>query len=582
MHHATPDERPARSPQPETTEPADDQNFVQSPVRVGTTLRTAGPWWRLNVAGVIFGLIPAYLSLTPSLLPRPAILQGVMTAVIFLLGYAFGRLLWAIGRRVLPWRVSARVRRNVWISVLVVTAMGLSGLGAAALAWQNEVRELVEMPPGGAPHAGLFVLGLLPVTLLGLAIGRGFSTLYRRSRARRGTPVALGISVLVGIVAAAVIVSGAMFGVDRIYAASNAEPAEGLHAPTSAERSGGPGSEIPWDTLGRHGAAFVSEGPDAQQIRDITGRPAMEPIRVYAGLKSAPTTRERAALAVRELERTHAFDRDVLVVATSTGSGWLEPQTVDAVEYLHGGNTAIVSMQYAYTPSWVSFVFDPDAPVAAARDLFDAVSAAIHALPEGAHRPKLISYGLSLGAQGAQAVFTSLADVRARTDGALFVGSPNGTPLWQKLQSMRDPGSPEWQPVLDEGREVRWMARSGDLDLLPGAWEYPRVAYLQHASDPVTWLGPDLLWQEPDWLTPGQRSDQISPDMRWIPVVTAAQVLIDMLMGESVPARHGHNYGDLIVESWRAVTGSSVTDPAALARIQDTIMQMASIQPFGG
>ncbi|RLP74937.1 hypothetical protein D9V32_10905 [Mycetocola tolaasinivorans] len=579
MHNATPDNQTSHAP--ETARSSANPAAFVSPEKTAAE-RYRAPWWRLNVAGVIFGLIPAYLSLTPSLLPRPAILQGVMTGVIFLLGYAFGRLLWALGRRLLPWRVSTRVRRIVWIGVLVVMAIGLSGLGAAALAWQNEVRELVEMPPGGAPHAGLFILGLLPVTILGLAIGRWFSNLYRRIRARRGAPIALGGSILTAVLVVAVVVSGAMFGVDRIYAASNAEPAAELSAPTSTERSGGPGSEIPWDTLGRHGAAFVAEGPDAQKITEITGQPAIEPIRVYAGLKSAPTTAARAALAVRELERTHAFDREVLVVATSTGSGWLEPQTVDAVEYLHGGNTAIVSMQYAYTPSWVSFIFDPDASVAAARDLFDAVSAAIHALPEGAHRPKLISYGLSLGAQGSQAVFGSLADVRARTDGALFVGSPNGTPLWRSLQAQRDAGSPEWQPVLNEGREARWMARSGDLELLGGPWEFPRVAYLQHASDPVTWLGAELIWQEPDWLTPGQRSDQISPDMRWIPVVTAAQVLIDMLMGESVPARHGHNYGDLIVESWQAVTGSSVTDPAALARIQSTIMSMASIQPFGG
>ena len=32
----------------------------------------------------------------------------------------------------------------------------------------------------------------------------------------------------------------------------------------------------------------------------------MDPIRVYVGLHSAATYEERAALAVRELERTHA------------------------------------------------------------------------------------------------------------------------------------------------------------------------------------------------------------------------------------------------------------------------------------
>ena len=47
----------------------------------------------------------------------------------------------------------------------------------------------------------------------------------------------------------------------------------------------------------------------------------MEPIRVYVGLESADGTRDRVALAMAELERTNAFDRSVLVVNTTTGTG---------------------------------------------------------------------------------------------------------------------------------------------------------------------------------------------------------------------------------------------------------------------
>ena len=288
---------------------------------------------------------------------------------------------------------------------------------------------------------------------------------------------------------------------------------------------------------------------------------------MYAGLASAPTVQERADLIVAELERTGAFDRAVLVVATTTGSGWLEPQAVDAIEYLQGGDTAIAAMQYAYTPSWVSSVFDPDAPLESARVLFATIEARWSRLPEG-RRPLLLSYGLSLGAHGSQGVFADLADLRDRVDGALFAGSPNGSPLWRTLQAQRDPGSPAWQPVLDGGREVRWISRAGDEDLLAGPWERPRVLYLQHATDPVTWLSADLLFQ-PD----------VSPSMQWIPIVTALQVVVDMLGGEAVPALHGHNFGDVAVTGWRQVAGDAGLDAAAIARIRAEIESYAPIQP---
>jgi uncharacterized membrane protein len=179
-------------------------------------------------------------------------------------------------------------------------------------------------------------------------------------------------------------------------------------------------------------------------------------------------------------------------------------------------------------------------------------------------------------------VFSDIDDVRARTGGALFVGSPNGSELWRGLQSRREPGSPAWQPVLDEGREVRWMSRAGDEELLLGSWETPRVLYLQHATDPVTWLSPELLFAPPEWLRPEQRSADLSPSMRWIPVVTALQVTVDMLGGEAVPAEFGHNYGDVVVTGWRQIAGDAGLDPVAVARIQTEIETYAPISSYEG
>jgi uncharacterized membrane protein len=63
---------------------------------------------------------------------------------------------------------------------------------------------------------------------------------------------------------------------------------------------------------------------------------------------------QRAELALEELKRVGGFSRSVLVVATPTGTGWLDPGAVDTVEYLHAGDTAIVSMQYSHLPSWIT------------------------------------------------------------------------------------------------------------------------------------------------------------------------------------------------------------------------------------
>ncbi len=541
-------------------------------------------WWFIDPGGSVVGLLLAILSITPSLLPRPALFQGVITAVAFGVGYMLGALVWA-GIRALIARRSGQVprpsptlRRMLWVGYGVLWLAALVTLSALAVAWQNEVRVLVEMPPLDGAGIAAFLAGFVSVTLVLLAIGKATRRMFWALRRRSGLPVGLigtATVVVAGLAALAVVVTTA---IDSIYLERNGSPDAELIEPASTYRSAGADSAIGWDGLGRHGAAFVAGGPTASEISELIDAPALEPIRVYAGLDSADTMQARADLIVAELERTGAFERAVLVVATTTGSGWLEPQTVDALEYLHAGDTAIVSMQYAYTPSWVSFVFDPDAPVVAARVLFDAVEERWLQLPAN-DRPQLISYGLSLGAHGSQAVFADLDDLRSRTDGAMFVGSPGGSALWQTLQSERDAGSPAWQPVLDGGREVRWMSRVGEQPL-DGVWEQPRVLYLQHATDAVTWLVPELLWSAPEWLEPGQRGADVSPSMRWIPVVTAVQVGIDMLGGEAVPARHGHNFGDVVTAGWREVTGDAGLDAAALDRIQLKIESYAPILPY--
>jgi len=306
-----------------------------------------------------------------------------------------------------------------------------------------------------------------------------------------------------------------------------------------------------WESLGAAGRRFVAGGPSVDQLRAFAGGSTAgpvavrEPVRVYAGLDASGDLVATAQRVVAELDRTNAWDRSILVVATSMDTGTIDPGMADTLEFMHGGDTAIATMQYSYLPSWISFVADRDSPPAAGRALFEAVYGRWSRLPP-ARRPRLVVFGLSLGCFGAQGAFSGLQDVAARTDGALFVGAPGFTPVWTELTARRDPGSPEIAPVVDGGDTVRWGVQvPGGVDLWQTGndWEPPRVVYVQHASDAVVWWSPNLLWTKPDWLAEPRGLD-VSANVKWFPAVTFWQITADLFVSaaDDIPEGHGHQY----------------------------------------
>ena len=142
----------------------------------------------------------------------------------------------------------------------------------------------------------------------------------------------------------------------------------------------------------------------------------------------------------------------------------------------------------------------------------------------------------------------------------LWVGPPNSSNLWNALTQRRDPGTPEVQPRYDNGRTVRFAQASSAQEIAAIAdtppWTGTRVMFLQHASDPVVWWSPDLLFRKPDWLHEPPGFDR-SPAMAWYPIVTFWQVSADMAgnvtNSTGTPTGHGHNYGDSQLDGWVAV-----------------------------
>jgi uncharacterized membrane protein len=534
------------------------QPAVRSPEpRPAPADRPRRRWWVLSLPGCWGAVLLVCASLTPSLLPREGVTQGVVSGISAALGYGLGVLAAAVWRAFAD-RGARAPRPWAWRAFLVVAAVLVVVFSFLGRRWQGDLRALMGMPeePLGrallAPVVALVVFAvLLAVCRAVRAAGRGIARLASRwvgPSAARALGV-LGVAAVALLLVSGVAVDGLLAAADRTFALEDEGTAEGVERPESPLRSGGPGSLIGWETLGREGRTLVAGGPSAAEIGAFTGTAATEPVRVYSGMATADDVQTRAQRAVDDLQRAGGFDRARLLVATTTGRGWLDAGSLSAFEYIAGGDSAIVSMQYSYVPSGLSYLVDQTRARAAGRELFDAVYERWTALPPDA-RPELYAFGESLGSFGAEAAFSGEYDLRNRVTGALFVGPPNFNALHTEFREARDPGSPEIEPVYRGGRTVRF---SNDVGAgVPPAdvpWTGTRVLVLQHPSDPITWWSPSLLLRRPDWLAEPAGRDVLD-EMTWLPLVTFWQVTLDMPFSVDVPEGHGHRYTRESVDAW--------------------------------
>ncbi len=533
---------------------------------------------RYGWSGTVMAVLLAGSSFTPSLLPRSPVLQGLLAGIVAAFGYGVGEsVAWAV-RRVTPWRPSPRTTRRAWRVLAVAGAVFTIAVLVAGWRWQADLHELMGLgAPAGYDSVLIAVLALLVFVGL-VALGRVLRRLTGWVLRHTVGRLPLWLARTIAVTAVVLLVVGLLTGVifrgfiavsNATFSVKDTTTDAGSVQPTDPERSGSPPSLIAWDTLGRQGRNFVARGPTESEIAEFTGAPAMVPVRVYAGLQSAPTEQARADLLVEDLRRAGGFDREALVVVTTTGTGWVDPAAVDSLEYMLGGDTAIAAAQYSYLPSWISFLVDKSKAQATGVAVFESVYDAWKHLP-AASRPRLYISGESLGAFGGQEAFASLDDMAARTGGAVLVGTPNFTELSSTLVANRDAGSPERLPVYQQGAIARWAAVPADLAQPAGTWGPPRITYLQHASDPIVWWSPNLLLHRPDWLREPRGADVLS-ETQWLPWVTFWQVTADMVYSTGVPDGHGHVYKREYVDAWAAVTQPAGWTAADTARLRKLI-----------
>ncbi len=520
----------------------------------------------------------AALSFTPSLLPRGGFIQGLVCGITAAIGYGLGVLaawLW----RAFADREPRRPKPSSWRTFFIASGLLLVVAFALGQYWQHEIRSLMGVTEYNialvvaSPLVALFFFALF------LLIGRGIRRVYhwvadllgrwfgRRAAGATGWVL---VTATVYLLVSGVLIDGLVSAMDETFSVGNTITQEGVVQPTTGLRSGGPGSMVSWDSLGREGRTFAATGPTASDIASVVHQPAKEPIRSYAGLDSAEETEQRAALAVDDLQRAGGFERANLLVVTTTGSGWVDPALVAPFEYLTGGDAATVAIQYSYLPSWLSFLVDQSKAREAGRALFDTVYDRWSKLPSD-QRPKLYVSGESLGTFGGETAFSGEYDVRNRTAGTVWAGPPNFNTLFREFSDHRDAGSPEIQPVYKNGRTVRFATDPASAIPPEGQpWDGTRVLYLMHPSDPIVWWSPQLVFTEPDWIGETAGKDVLQ-GMFWMPFVTFWQVTADLPFSTGVPAGHGHKYTTEYVDGWYAVMQPSGVTPADLPALRSAV-----------
>lgn len=527
----------------------------------------------LSGPGLALGTLFLAAALTPTLVPRSALSQGVINGLSFTAGYGIGVFVALAWNALLLPRLVGRAL--VWgRSVVACSCIGVAVYALwQAAEWQNNLRALM----GLEPIRGLGVLTIAGVTLavfMGLVLLARVFRVTRYAIARRLEPVLRRpIAVAVGLLLTAwvfysigtgLVVGRVMEAFDISYAELDGMLEEASPRPSDPLKSGAPQSLLDWRRLGRAGRAMVAAAPSREQIEDATGRPASEPLRVYVGRNSGETVDERARLALAELLRIGAFNRSTLVVTTPTGTGWVDPEGQAALEFLLRGDVATVAVQYSYLPSWLALLAESDYGAETARAVFAAVYGYWQTLPK-ASRPRLYLHGLSLGALNSDLSHDLYQVIGDPYDGAFWVGPPFSSRTWKHVTRLRNAGTPAWLPEFRDGSTIRFTAQENQVSHAAARWGSYRVVYLQYASDPVTFFDPGSLWRRPPWLQAPLGPD-VTPDIVWIPVVTFVQLAIDLVLATTTPRGHGHVYAfEDYFDGWYGLTEAPGWTPESIA-----------------
>lgn len=572
-------------------------NFVRLAVTVSDRLNpiTSGPAGPLKAGAALdaFG---------PSLMPRTSVHQGIAAGLAVLAAGAVGSSVDVLARRIAPassplaWRVGARAvlaaagaamagtretpeeptskaalrsagrlmsvaalggiiheagkeAQNKVDTPLVPIVTGLGGFAYVASRWGKELetrkgviqRWTEDDKPANLPTSLAIAFG---VASLGRLIGSG----YESSRDSLVSYVgdgpghaAIGRTINSGLWTAGAV---ALYnGLVQRISKNNSKVEEAFATPPSSPYvSGGPNSISPFEELGLQGRRFVTEVVPPETIEGTLGGPAAtHPIRAYVGVDSEPIyATGRSELALDEMERLGAFDRKYLLLVSPTGTGWVDHTVVESAEILARGDIATVCIQYGRAPSFLE-VQGVSLGRAQFRQLLWGVRQRLRTVPTE-DRPKVLVFGESLGAWSSSDVI-----MHQGIEGFDHYGIENA--LWFGL-----PGLARWSKTgMREGRNPLTpkgtVAAFDNIDqydaLLPREKEKLRAVVVDHDNDPISQMSLRVAVKRPRWLD-GSYGRNVPQQMKWTPLITFIQVLIDAMNAMvTVPGQYksfGHDY----------------------------------------
>lgn len=541
-------------------------------------------------------------SFAPSLMPRKSAHQGIAGALAILAAEAVGLSVDGLARKLAPessplaWRVGSRaflaatgaavadisetedeptsraslrsagrlvevgaiggiiyeVGRDLesktdWPYVPLLTGLGGFGFVVYRLAKELETREGVvkrwteDDKPASLPQAMAIGLG---VATLGRMIGRGFVTSRRSLGDYIGGddgPEVVGRAINAAIWGAGAV---AMYsGIVSRLARSNSKIEKNFSTPPSNQFvSGGPASVSPFEELGLQGRRFVSEVVPPESIDKTLGESgALHPIRVYVGVESEPIyATGRSELALDEMERLGAFDRKYLLLVSPTGTGWVDHTVVESAEILARGDIATVCIQYGKAPSFLE-VQGVSLGRAQFRQLLWGVRQRLTLVPKE-DRPKVVVFGESLGAWSSSDVMMHQGIAgfdHYGVESALWFGLP-GPARWSRT-GMREGRNPLTPPgsvgAFDRFEQYEALSEPERRAL--------RAVVVDHDNDPIAQMSLRLAVKKPPWLN-GEPRRNVPAGMRWQPVITFIQVLVDAMNAMvTIPGEYksfGHDY----------------------------------------
>jgi uncharacterized membrane protein len=412
---------------------------------------------------------------------------------------------------------------------------------------------------GAGVSTGIYVAALgesLASEALARGIGRAAPSLQPFAN-WAGHAVALGAVGAAAVAGLEYVNRKADAGGAAIEAAYNKQP-------SMLTVSGGPGSQIPFDTLSREGRRVVNMALPAGEISEVTGKPAIDPIRAFAGLATAPLVDERVDILMRELEDIGAFERKVLCFCSPTGTGYLNYVMMETLEYLTGGDCATFALQYSLRPSFISLD-----RVAMGREqnraMLHALTWRLRAMPAD-QRPRLVLFGESLGAHTMQDAFLhegTKGFERAGVDRALFIGTPAGSGWATRWRANREKSDPHGQ-VVEVADYEEYLA------LPEQQREQARIFLVSHHEDPIVKFDPRLAVEVPYWLQE-PREAGVPRGIRWRPVGTFLNVGVDLINSTDVVpgvfVARGHDYRATLAR-FTSVAFDLPTDEQTVLRIE--------------